>query len=103
VKDTVPWHVRIHVLRPGAADADRVAQALSPEVSREVPRARAELVRPDSRSLELRITATDTSACRAALNTYLGWIGLVLSTEQAADGSRSSSKNERRDPASRSA
>jgi tRNA threonylcarbamoyladenosine modification (KEOPS) complex Pcc1 subunit len=63
-----------------------VARALAPEASREVPRARARLARPDPRSVELRIAAEDTSACRAAVNTYLGWVGLVLATERAAQG-----------------
>jgi tRNA threonylcarbamoyladenosine modification (KEOPS) complex Pcc1 subunit len=78
------WQAVIRVHRPDSADADRVAQALAPEVSRNVPRARVELGRPDPRSVELRISAGDTSACRAALNTYLAWVGLVLSTERAA-------------------
>ena len=77
------WVAVVTIHRPSATDANRIAQALAPEVSREVPRARAELLRPDSRSVALRITASDTSACRAALNTYLGWVGLVLATERA--------------------
>ncbi len=61
--------------------------ALAPEVAREVPRTRTELVRVSDLEVELRIVAADTSACRAALNTYLAWVGLVLSTERAARGS----------------
>ena len=80
------WSATIRISRSTPADAQRVAQALAPEVYREVPRARAELVRVDPTSVEVRITAADTSACRAALNTYLAWIGLVLSTERAAGG-----------------
>jgi tRNA threonylcarbamoyladenosine modification (KEOPS) complex Pcc1 subunit len=86
VRASHDWHATIRITRPAASDAERVAEALSPEVSREVPRARAELVRIEPESVELRIIAADTSACRAALNTYLAWIGLVLSTEQAAAG-----------------
>lgn len=78
------WQATLRVHRPTSAEADRVAQALAPEVTREVPRARAELVRAGPTTVELRITASDTSACRAALNTYLAWVGLVLSTERAA-------------------
>jgi tRNA threonylcarbamoyladenosine modification (KEOPS) complex Pcc1 subunit len=84
------WRATIRVHRPTAAEADRVIQALEPEVAREVPRARAELARPDTTSVEVRITAADTSACRAALNTYLAWVGLVLSTERAANSPNSS-------------
>lgn len=78
------WQVSLRIERSSPVEADRISQALAPEVAREVPRARAELVRTDSRSVELRIVANDTSACRAALNTYLAWVGLVLSTERAA-------------------
>lgn len=85
--DLPDWSATIRVHRPTSLDADRVAQALAPEVAREVPRARAELVRADPTIVEVRITAADTSACRAALNTYLAWVALVLSTEQAARGS----------------
>ena len=77
------WRATIRVHRSTTEEADRVAHALEPEVAREVPRARAELIRHDTTFVELRISAADTSACRAALNTYLGWIGLVLSTERA--------------------
>jgi tRNA threonylcarbamoyladenosine modification (KEOPS) complex Pcc1 subunit len=84
VTEHAEWYASIRLRRPTRADAERIAQALAPEATREVPRARAQLVRPDPRSVEIRITAADTSACRAALNTYLAWVGLVLSTERAA-------------------
>ncbi|MCI4353513.1 MAG: hypothetical protein L3K14_09080 [Thermoplasmata archaeon] len=84
---TADWKAVVLVRRRTRAEADRVARALAPEVSREVPRARAELYRPDTRSVALHITAADTSACRAALNTYLGWVGLVLATERAVQAS----------------
>ena len=87
MSDTADWHATLRIHRPNRADAERIERALAPEVSREVPRARAELVRAGPTSVELRITAADTSACRAALNTYLAWVGLVLSTERAARGS----------------
>ncbi len=83
---TADWRAIIRIHRTSPAEADRVAQALAPEVAREVPRARADLVRVDPKSVELRIVAADTSACRAALNTYLAWVGLVLSTERVASG-----------------
>jgi tRNA threonylcarbamoyladenosine modification (KEOPS) complex Pcc1 subunit len=86
VTDSANWHAAIRVHRPTTQATDRVAQALAPEVSREVPRSRAEIVRVDPTSLELRISAADTSACRAALNTYLSWVGLILSTEGHAFG-----------------
>ncbi|MGC2289045.1 MAG: KEOPS complex subunit Pcc1 [Thermoplasmata archaeon] len=84
MNDTAGWHATIRIHRPTPTDAERIFQALAPEASREVPRARAELVRADPTTVDLRITAADTGACRAALNTYLAWVGLVLSTERAA-------------------
>jgi tRNA threonylcarbamoyladenosine modification (KEOPS) complex Pcc1 subunit len=84
VNEIGDWRATVRVRRPTAADAERIGQALTPEVAREVPRARAKLVRADPRTVELHIVAADTSACRAALNTYLAWVGLVLSTERAA-------------------
>ena len=82
------WQATIQVRRGTATEADRVARAREPEVAREVPRARAELSRANETTIELCITAADTSACRAALNTYLAWVGLVLSTELAAQASQ---------------
>ncbi len=81
------WEARIHVRRPTRSATDRLVAALAPEAAREVPRTRTELRRPAAQEVELRIDASDTSACRAALNTYLGWIGLVLSTERAVETS----------------
>jgi tRNA threonylcarbamoyladenosine modification (KEOPS) complex Pcc1 subunit len=75
-----PWRAVIAVER-SADGAERLARTLSPEASREVPRARCEIVRTRPGHLELRIEARDTGALRAALNTYLGWISLTDRTE----------------------
>ncbi|MCI4331128.1 MAG: hypothetical protein L3K19_04695 [Thermoplasmata archaeon] len=80
------WHATIDVRRGSPADADRLARALGPESTREVPRARAELTRPEPTVLRLSITARDTGALRAALNTYLGWVQLALTTEGRVEG-----------------
>ncbi len=58
-------------------------RALEPEVAREVPRAGASLRRNRSGTLGLSIRSADTGALRAALNTYLGWIDLVVGTVRA--------------------
>lgn len=84
--DRGPWRATIEVHRPSASATDRIVQALAPEVSREVPRARAELRPSDTTTVTLALEADDTSSCRAALNTYLSWVGLVLSTERSASG-----------------
>ena len=96
------WEAVVQIQRATAVDADRVAQALAPELTREVPRARAELARTGPASLALRILAEDTSACRAALNTYLAWVGLVLSIERAV-GAAGSPDLATKSPGSRSA
>ena len=78
------WTATITVVRDDAARMDRLERALVPEASREVPRARARMRRRDPRSLELAVTANDTGALRAALNTYLGWVALADATEAVA-------------------
>jgi tRNA threonylcarbamoyladenosine modification (KEOPS) complex Pcc1 subunit len=61
-----------------------VERALRPEAAREVPRSRAEVRPAASGGLELSISARDSGAMRAALNTYLGWIHLALATARAS-------------------
>ncbi|MGA7845533.1 MAG: KEOPS complex subunit Pcc1 [Thermoplasmata archaeon] len=102
MSDSSDWRATIRIRRTTAAEAERVVRALEPEVTREVPRARAELARIAPTIVEVRITVADTSACRAALNTYLAWVGLVLSTERAAEASVKL-ENLRKETASRSA
>jgi len=79
------WTATVRLRLENAAVAQWVEQALRPEASREVPRAHAALRRGNERSLELTISARDSGAMRAALNTYLGWIHLSLATARAAD------------------
>jgi tRNA threonylcarbamoyladenosine modification (KEOPS) complex Pcc1 subunit len=80
------WEARIVVRLPDGASAGWLAAALAPEASRDVPRARAEVRSVDATTVELVVTARDTGAIRAALNTYLGWVHLALSTARAARG-----------------
>ncbi len=60
-----------------------LGRALEPELAREVARAGTRLGPPRPGTLELAIHASDTGALRAALNTYLGWIDLVVGTVRA--------------------
>lgn len=53
-------------------EADVVRRALAPEAGRDVPKARVAL-RGRGRRLTLTIDADDTSALRAAANSYLRW------------------------------
>jgi tRNA threonylcarbamoyladenosine modification (KEOPS) complex Pcc1 subunit len=79
-----PWTASVSVRLDDPSVADWLAQALRPEASREVPRAHAELSRGPGSTIVLSITARDSGAMRAALNTYLGWVHLSLATAQAA-------------------
>ncbi len=79
------WRATV-VVRPGSEPlAARMERALRPESEREVPRARAELHRSPPDTVVLEITARDTGAMRAALNTYLGWVHLAAATARAAE------------------
>ncbi len=57
-----------------------LAQALGPEVAREVPRARARVDLRSPTEVVLEVRASETGPLRAALNTYLGWIHLSIET-----------------------
>ena len=78
------WTATVRVDLDDPTIVQWLERALEPEASREVPRAHAELRRSAPGSLELTITAEDSGAMRAALNTYLGWIHLSLATARAA-------------------
>jgi tRNA threonylcarbamoyladenosine modification (KEOPS) complex Pcc1 subunit len=80
-----PWRATVTVESRTPALARSLELALRPEASREVPRARAELRRATGTELELRISAADTGAIRAALNTYLGWIHLAGATVRSVE------------------
>ena len=79
------WRAELRLRRPDPASTERLAATLGPEVAREVPRARTELVRAEPEMVELRIATRDTGALRAALNTYLGWVALADGTEAVAN------------------
>jgi len=79
-----PWTATVEVRVDDPTVADWIEQALRPEAAREVPRAHAELKRGRGGSLELSISARDSGAMRAALNTYLGWLHLSLATAKTA-------------------
>lgn len=62
-------------------DADAaVAESLAPESDRTLPRTSVS-VRSDGRTVTLDVTAADTSAMRAALNSYLGFIRITEDIE----------------------
>jgi len=84
----MPWRATISVRTPRPQLADWIERSLRPEAAREVPRARAELRRPEDERVEVVIAAQDSGAMRAAMNTYLGWVHLTLATARTAAGRR---------------
>ena len=64
------------VLKVESSDAGAVLSALQPEAGRELLRTNVSLT-GDGTSVTLVIDATDTSAMRAALNSYLGCIRIT--------------------------
>jgi tRNA threonylcarbamoyladenosine modification (KEOPS) complex Pcc1 subunit len=78
------WRATIRVAPGSAAKARTLAAALGPESEREVPRAHSSVRCPSPLVVEVAISARDTGALRAGLNTYLGWIQLVEATHRVA-------------------
>ncbi len=78
------WTAVLTLRFSSSVEAARLERTLAPEAAREVPRARARLSRPRRGMLLLEVSARDTGAFRAALNTYLGWIHLALETSRLA-------------------
>ncbi len=91
MKGSSGWLGTLSIEFESRDEADRLARALAPELAREVPRATARMSRSNPAEVALEITARETGAFRAALNTYLGWIQLVLSTAQIARESEAAS------------
>ncbi|HKZ90135.1 MAG TPA: KEOPS complex subunit Pcc1 [Thermoplasmata archaeon] len=63
--------------------ADVVRQALSPEAGRDVPKARVAL-RGRAGRVSIEIEAEDTSALRAAVNSYLRWADVAARVHSEA-------------------
>ncbi|HEX9341957.1 MAG TPA: KEOPS complex subunit Pcc1 [Thermoplasmata archaeon] len=64
-------------------EARVVAEALGPEMGRDVPRARVSM-RPGRNRLTLTIVAEETSALRAAVNSYLRWADVASRVHEVA-------------------
>jgi tRNA threonylcarbamoyladenosine modification (KEOPS) complex Pcc1 subunit len=82
--DAAAWSATITVHLPDPNLAAWVERTLSPEAAREVPRTRATVRSAAPDRVEIAISARDTGAMRAALNTYLGWVHLSLATLSAS-------------------
>ena len=76
---------RARLVLPGV---EEVYRALAVEAERSVPRTRGN-VRYEREEIEVLVEAEDTTALRAALNSYLRWYDLaVRSVEVIKDGKR---------------
>ncbi|MBE6525167.1 MAG: hypothetical protein IJF47_06830 [Candidatus Methanomethylophilaceae archaeon] len=69
------------VLRIETDDAETIVSALKPEMGRELPRTQVSMD-CDGKNVTITFDATDTSAMRAALNSYLGCIKITEDIEQ---------------------
>jgi tRNA threonylcarbamoyladenosine modification (KEOPS) complex Pcc1 subunit len=78
------WTGTIVCRCPTPEMAERLARSLGPEAVREVPRARAEVQRGAEGEVRILLSARDTGALRAAVQTYLGWLRLAEATEAVA-------------------
>ena len=79
-----PWTATVSIALADRVQADWLASALGPESAREVPRAGATIGREAPATVRIDIRAADAGAMRAALNTYLGWVGLAIATARTA-------------------
>ena len=78
---------------PSEKDVEIALQALQPE-TKTAPAARSRVqVRGEGRNLILSFEAKDTSALRAAINSYLRWVhltkdvvGLLISLDEVLEG-----------------
>ena len=78
------WKGTIRCRCPSPEAAHRLSQALGPEAVREVPRARIRIETGPPDEVRIILSARDTGAMRAALQTYLGWLKLSEATEAVA-------------------
>ncbi|MDR1690613.1 MAG: hypothetical protein LBR42_02055 [Candidatus Methanoplasma sp.] len=63
-------------IRITSEDAEGIISALSPEAGRELPRTKASVGTEDGAGV-IKLSATDASAMRAALNSYLECIRIT--------------------------
>jgi tRNA threonylcarbamoyladenosine modification (KEOPS) complex Pcc1 subunit len=78
------WSGTIVCRCPTPQMAERLARSLGPEAVREVPRTRARIETGAPGEVRIVLSARDTGAMRAAMQTYLGWLRLAEATEAVA-------------------
>jgi tRNA threonylcarbamoyladenosine modification (KEOPS) complex Pcc1 subunit len=82
--DEDTWSATVAVRTGNPRLVGWVERTLRPEAAREVPRASADIRTGPPDTVVISISARDSGALRAALNTYLGWVHLSLATARAA-------------------
>ena len=70
------------VLTFSGEDAATVYGAISPEAGREIPRTKVTVALDEGRMV-LRLQASDLSALRAAINSYLRWVKIAEDMDKA--------------------
>ncbi|UCE39638.1 MAG: hypothetical protein JSW00_12660 [Thermoplasmata archaeon] len=65
--------------------ASVVASSLLPETDRKIPRTQVNIKEVND-GIQLEIQAQDTSALRAAINSYLRWIKVSMNTYEETHG-----------------
>lgn len=63
-------------------EARIIFEALKPEVKHKIPRVTANVAQR-GKTISLKLQAIDTSAMRAACNSYLRWIQTAMEVEQS--------------------
>ncbi len=77
----------VEILLPTMERGRIIVEALRPEVENPpADRSRAEVALKEGGRVILHISATDTSALRAALNSYLRWIGAITKALDLFEG-----------------
>jgi KEOPS complex subunit Pcc1 len=69
------------ILKVPSAQAEAVSASLRPEAGRELPRTRS-AVRTEDGAAVIEIAASDSSAMRAALNSYLECVRIIEDIEE---------------------
>lgn len=73
------------ILSENGRIASVVASSLLPETDRKIPRTQVNIKEVND-GIQLEIQAQDTSALRAAINSYLRWIKVSMNTYEETHG-----------------
>jgi tRNA threonylcarbamoyladenosine modification (KEOPS) complex Pcc1 subunit len=63
-------------------DAEIINDSINPEIKHKIPKTKAD-ISISGKKLFLKIEANDISSLRAAINSYLRWIGTALNVKKS--------------------